>query len=304
VTHALLTRIIAALTVASVAAVLAGPLPLAVAGGLLLGFVLPGWALLGVFFRHRDLSAVERTVLTPALSMGLLILAGLAVNLVGLPINRVAWASATGGVTLVSLLVAALWPGRRQVAEPAGPADPRPVGEKLTRIEVGEKTVRLPDRAVGETATVVMTIVPALPEDEQETALEEKARRRRLVRQLLPLVLVVAILGGASWLSFGTSEATYDSAVTALSAAPPGPVGADGNRAVQVSASGLIDADGPYTVTVTGVGATTVRRTVAVGTDGAWTGSILMPADTRMTVHLYRAGDSTAYRTLAISAVD
>jgi len=301
VTDALLTRILAALTVAAAAAVLAGPTPLAVAGGLLLGFVLPGWALLGVFFRHRDLAAVERMVLTPALSMGLLILAGLAVNLVGLPINRVAWASVTAGVTLLALLAAALWPAGPQAAKKE---DPRPVGEKLTRIEVGEKTVRLPDRAVGESATVVMTIIPAVPEDEQETALEQKARRRRLVRQLLPLALVVAILGGASWLSFGTSKATYDTAVTALSAAPPGPVGSDGNRAVRVSASGLVDSDGPYTVTVSGVGATTVRRTVTVGSTGTWTESIPMPADTRMTVRLYRAGDSTAYRTLAISAVD
>jgi hypothetical protein len=301
VTDALLTRIVAALTVASAVAVLAAPTPLAVAGGLLLGFVLPGWALLGVFFRHRELAAVERTVLTPALSMGLLILAGLALHLVGLPINRVAWSSVTAGVTLLALLSTALWPARPRAA---GKEDLRPVGEKLTRIEVGEKTVRLPDRAVGESATVVMTIIPAVPEDEQETALEEKARRRRLVRQLLPLALVVAILGGASWLSFGTSEATYDTAVTALSAAPPGPVGSDGNRAVQVSASGLVDADGPYTITVSGVGATTVRRTVAVGSAGTWTESIPMPADTRMTVRLYRAGDSTAYRTLAISAVD
>ena len=300
-TDALLTRILAALTVASAAAVLAGPTALAVAGGLLLGFVLPGWALLGVFFRHRELSAVERTVLTPALSMGLLILAGLAVNLVGLPINRIAWASATAGVTLLALLAAALRPARPPAATEE---DPRPVGEKLTRIEVGEKTMRLPDRAVGESATVVMTIVPAVPEDEQETALEQKARRRRLVRQLLPLALVVAILGGASWLSFGTSKATYDTAVTALSAAPPGPVGSDGNRAVRVSASGLVGSDGPYTVTVSGVGATTVRRTVTVGSTGTWTESIPMPADTRMTVRLYRAGDSTAYRTLAISAVD
>jgi hypothetical protein len=301
VTHALLTRIVAALTVAAAAAVLFGPLPLAVAGGLLLGFVVPGWALLGVFFRHRELTAVERTVLTPALSMGLLILAGLAVNLVGLPINRIAWASATAGVTLIALLTAALWPAKPRAA---GKPEPRPVGEKLTRIEVGEQTVRLPERAVGESATVVMTIVPATPEDEQETAAEEKARRRRLVRQLLPLVAVVAILGGASWLSFGTSQATYDTAVTALSAAPPGPVGTDGNRAVRVSASGLVGSDGPYTVTVTGVGATTVRRSVAVGADGTWAETIPMPADTRMTVRLYRAGDSTAYRTLAISAVD
>lgn len=303
-THALLTRIGAALAAASAAAVLAGPVPLAVAGGLLLAFVLPGWALLGVFFRRRDLTAVERTVLTPALSMGVVILAGLAVNLVGLPINRVAWASATAGVTLVALLAAALWPGRPRVAEATGPADPRPVGEKLTRIEVGERTVRLPDRAVGESATVVMTVVPATPEDEQETALEGKARRRRLIRQLLPLVLVGAILGGASWLSFGTSEATYDAAVTALSAAPPGPVGADGNRTVRVSATGLVPSDGPYTVTLSGSGATTVRRTVSVGGDRTWAETMAMPADTRITVRLYRAGDATAYRTLAISAVD
>jgi hypothetical protein len=149
-----------------------------------------------------------------------------------------------------------------------------------------------------------MSIVPVL-EDEQGSAAEDQAHRRRLLRQFLPLVVVAAVLGGASWLSFETSRATHDTVVTALSAAPPGPVNAAGNRTVRVSATGLLAEDGPYTVSVTGpAGTTPVRRTVAVTGDGTWSEALNLPAARRMTVSLYRAGDTTAYRTLVISAVD
>jgi hypothetical protein len=115
----------------------------------------------------------------------------------------------------------------------------------------------------------------------------------------------VAVLGGASWLSFTTSRATHDTVVTALSATPSGPADASGNRTVRVAASGLLAADGPYRITVTiPSGATTVQRTVPVTEAGTWRAFLRLPAAQRLTVSLYRAGDTTAYRTLAISAVD
>jgi hypothetical protein len=126
-----------------------------------------------------------------------------------------------------------------------------------------------------------------------------------LLRQFLPLVVVAAVLGGASWLSFATSRDTHDTTVTALSAAPSGPVGGNGNRTVRVAASGLLAADGPYTVRVSGpAGTTTLERTVAVNGDGTWTEALSLPGAQRLTVNLYRSGDTTAYRTLFISAVD
>lgn len=296
--NALPARLIAVLAVASGAAVLAGPAPLAIAGGLLLAFLLPGLALLRVFFRGRDLTAVERMVLAPALSMGVLIAAGLVTYVVRLRIDRVSWTVATASVTLAALIAAQLM---RRV--PAAP-EPRPVGEQQVRREVGEQTVRLPVHGMAEAATVVMSIVPVL-DDEQETADQYQAQRRRLARQLLPLLLVVAVLGGASWLSFSTSRSTHNTTVTALSAAPSGPVDADGNRQVQVSASGLLAVEGPYRLTVTGTTkVAAVERTIAVTGAGTWAESLALPGAQRLTVNLYRWGDTTAYRTLFISAVE
>jgi hypothetical protein len=259
-----------------------------------------------VLFRRRALTAVERTVLTPALSMGVLIVAGLVIHVVGLRIDRLAWTVATVGVTLAALVAAWLLPPRRVRTTESAEPQARPVGEKLVRIGVGENTVRLPLNGMAEANTVVMSIVPAmLEEDEQRAAAEEKAHRRRLLRQFLPLVAVVAVLAGASWLSFTTSRATHDTVVTALSATPSGPVNAGGNRTVRVSASGLVASDGPYTITVAGPsGTATLKRIVSVTGDGTWSEALRMPGAQRMTVSLYRFGDTTAYRTLYISAVD
>jgi hypothetical protein len=285
-------RIIAASAVAAGAAVLFAPLPLAVIGGLLLGFVLPGMALLGVLFGRRVLSSVERMVLTPALSMGVLIVAGLAIHVIGLRIDRLAWTVATVAVTLVAVVAAWLLQ--------------RPAGDRAAdlRRRVGEETVRIALGGMAEVNTVVMSIVPATREADEQAAAQEQARRRRLLRQFLPLVVVAAVLGGASWLSFQTSRSTHNTVVTALSAEPSGPV-TNQNRTVRLSASGLLAADGPYTVRVTGTaGTTTLERTVAVTGSGTWTEALSLPGAQRLTVSLYRAGDATAYRTLFISAVD
>lgn len=358
---ALLSRIVAGLALAAGAAVLFAPQALAIVGGLLLGFVLPGVALLGVLFRRRALTAVERAVLTPALSMGVLIVAGLGIHVVGLRIDRLAWTVATVGVTLVAVAAARLTRRRTPVAvalppdksgahpQPAGktdtqpqPADkpgaqppqagktgtqPQPVGETGKRPQIGETGTqplqvgetgakplpaggdggRLPVQDLAEAHTVVMSIVPAVlvAEDGPGRTAQERARRRRLLRQFLPLVMVAGVLAGASWLSFDTSRATHDTVVTALSATPPGPVDTAGNHPVRVSATGLLASEGPYTVSVTGpTGTAAVERTVAVTRAGTWSETLSLPGAQRMTVSLYRSWDTTAYRTLSISAVD
>jgi hypothetical protein len=317
--NALTSRIVAALTVASGAAVLLGPVPVSVTGGLLLAFVLPGLALIGVLFRRRELTTVERSVLTPALSMGVLIVAGLVINLVQVRIDRVSWTVSTVAVTLIALLISRRTTVRPATVPVAKPADdsldalfagddtagednaPRPVGEKQVRIDVGEHTVRLPARSAGDGDTVLMSVAPVAADPPSPVP----QQRGRLVKQLLPLVVVALILGGASWISFATSRTTHNTTVTALSAAPSGPVTSGGTRTVQVSASGLIAGDGPYTVRVSGSsGRTALERTVAVTGDGTWTERLTLPGAQRLTVNLYRAGDTTAYRTLFISAVD
>ncbi|MET8151486.1 DUF1616 domain-containing protein [Actinoplanes sp. NPDC049668] len=289
-----LGRVVAALTVAALAAVLLGHQVVAIAGGLLLAFVLPGLALIGAIFPRRELSTVERIVLTPALSMGVLILSGLAIHVAGLPIDRASWSVATGGVTLVALAVAWLAP-RRAPEPPAAPAAPAHPG-------AGGAAARLPHGA-GQDATVVISIAEV--EEAVEAAEQEKAGRRRLVRQVLPLALVLLVLGGAGWLSFETSRTTHDTAVTALWAGPSGPVDRAGNRTVQVSAKGLLPQDGPYTLRVlSAAGKVVLTRPVTANADGTWTAALRLPGAQRMTVNLYRAGVDTAYRTLYLSAVD
>ncbi|MEU4219114.1 hypothetical protein [Actinoplanes sp. NPDC026623] len=303
--NTLLRRVVAGVTVASGAAVLLGPGPVAIVGGLLLAFVLPGLALSDVFFRRRDLTTLERIVLTPALSMGVLIVAGLAMYVATVHMDRVSWTVATAVVTLVAIV--APWVSTLNAPEPEPEPEPEPVpapgpaGAQPARVGVGERTVRLPRAAVD--ATVVISIAEV--EDAMDVAAQEQAGRRRLARQLLPLALVVLMLGGACWLSFGNSRSTHDTTVTALWAAPPGPVDAAGNRRVEVSASGLLAADGPYKLRVlTAAGKVALARTVPVTGDGSWTEALSVPGAQRMTVNLYRARDTTAYRTLFLGAVD
>ncbi|MFC3386146.1 DUF1616 domain-containing protein [Couchioplanes azureus] len=292
------TRVLAVLTVAAGAAVLAGPGPLPVAGGMLLGFVLPGMALTGALFPGRTLSPVERTLLAPALSLGALVVAGLGIHLTGADLDRLSWTVATVGVTLVGLLVAVLRP-RLSAAAPAGQEEAAPAGEALPVLPLSERDAE----AVAEAHTIAMSVAPV--EAAREPAATEQSPRLRLARQLLPLALVLAILGGASWLSFGTSRELYDTEVTALSAAPPGPVDSRGNRTVTVSATGLLAEDAPYTLTVTGTpGTAPSRRTITVGADGTWSENLSVPGDERTTVSLFRAGDTSAYRTLYISAAE
>jgi len=238
---------VAAGTVLAGAAVLVGPSQSAVAGGILLGFVLPGLALGESLFRGRGLTAVERTALVPALSLAVLVAAGLIIYVAGYPLNRVAWVSATVAVTLAALVAAAV-PGGRPAA--------------------------------GDT---------------------EPAERPRLRRHLVPLALVLATLGFAGVYSYRSSVRAYDVRVTALSVSPPGTPDATGRRTVDLTATGLVAADGPYSVVISAAGTATTRQTVTVPADGVWTDRLSLSSD-RTTISLYRTGETTAYRTLLIAA--
>jgi hypothetical protein len=277
-------------TLASAAGVLAGPSPAAVAGGILLGFVLPGLALTEILFRHRTLSPVERAVLAPGLSLATLIVAGLLLYVSGLHLDRTSWTLATAGVTLAVLALTAV---------------PRP----------GAATVRIQVPAAREAATEFIPVIRdsdappgkrtprALPGPFAPWSAEHKIEVRLLIRQLLPMIMVVAVLAGAGYLSFASSRASYDVTVTTLSAAPPGVVNAAGNRLVEVTASGLVAGNGPYNLLVTDAGgAGVLERVIAVDAGGTWSAALSLPSAGRLTVGLFRAGDTSAYRTLLIAA--
>jgi hypothetical protein len=298
-------------TVLSAAAALAGPAPLAAVGGLLLGFVLPGLALTAIIFRNRTLSAVERTVLAPALSLAVLVVSGLLLYVAGFALNRTSWTLAVAGATLLALALKAVpdrvWQGEESEYEyeyvDAGelPAE-RAAGAETVRIQLGDDAQTQVIPVVRDTAPKVRK-PRVLPGPFAPWSPEQRVERGQLGRQLLPMILVLAVLAGAGYLSFVSSYSSYDVTVTALSAEPPVAAGAAGNRTVEVTASGLVAADGPYTVAVTDPdGARVLERAVAVDGDGTWTGALTVPAGERLTVGLFRAGDTTAYRSLIIAA--
>ena len=303
-------------TVGSAAAVLAGPAPLAVAGGLLLGLVLPGLALTAIVFRNRTLTAVERTVLAPALSLAVLVVSGLVLYVAGFGLDRTSWTLGAAGATLLALALKAVpdrvWQGEESEYEYEYVDAGEPAGRQRAAVAVGAETVRI--QLGGDAQTEVIPVVrdTAPPRAREPRVLpgpfapwspEQRVRRGQLARQLLPMVLVLAVLAGAGYLSFVSSYSSYDVTVTALSAEPPVPAGAGGNRTVEVTASGLVPDDGPYTVAVTDAdGARVLERAVAVDGDGTWTEALTVPGGERLTVGLFRAGDTTAYRTLVIAA--
>src|SRR5262245_60324357 len=87
---------------------------LRVVGGLLLAFVLPGLAATSALFPARAISRPERLVLTPGLSLALLVVGGLVLNVAGVKLTTLAWASlaALAGVTFAVLSFGRRWRAR------------------------------------------------------------------------------------------------------------------------------------------------------------------------------------------------
>jgi hypothetical protein len=272
--------LLAAMTVVAGAGVLTGPEPLRIAGGVLIGLVLPGLALTTALFRHRiALTAVERVMLVPALSLATLVLGGMAAWGAGLPLRRETWLAVAGVVTLVALATTVIWP----VAVPV-----RPRG----------RTVKLP--TPGDPTLILPVFL-----DRQRAALPRWRRMlpARPQHTVLPLVLAVALLGGASWFSVATSVATHNVTVTSLSAAMPDGPDSRGQRSVSVRVTGLEAGVGAYALVVTSTADDEqTRRELTADAEGNWNGTVTIPGSDRTTIGLYRAGDSTPTRTVIVSA--
>src|SRR4051812_14712464 len=106
------------------AAVRYGPPPAAVPAGLLLAFVLPGCAVVTAALGWVRLSAVERTVLVPAVSLAVVVLGGLGLNAARIRLDRASWTALTVAVTVLAAIGGQLR-ARRVSGRPAGtaPAD-------------------------------------------------------------------------------------------------------------------------------------------------------------------------------------
>ena len=270
---------LAGVAVLSGLAVLSGPPVLSVPGGLLLAFVLPGVAITQATFRpgRLDIGVVERFVLIPAVSLAVLVLGGLGLWAAGGSLNRAGWLSLSLAATLAGLGVAVLRARRATAADD-------PAATRILTAARGAAT-RIPAAGAGATGD------------------RPRVTRRRLVRDILPLTLAVALIGGVGWWSYGDSDRAYDERVTSLSAAPPGAADPTGDRTVQITAAGLDPGAGPYRLVVTGAsGEQLGEQDVTPGAGGDWTGGISVPGAERVTVSLFRGTDTTEFRTLIIAA--
>jgi hypothetical protein len=276
--------LLAGATLVAGAFALSGIRVLTVAGGLPLALVLPGLALSALLFRRPGrLVTIERIMLVPSLSLGTLILGGLLAWVVRAPLHRVTWLALSAGVTLAALAAVVL-------KTPAVPAERSGSGPPGVR---GGRS-RLP------TPAEPTLILPVFLDREGLFEPEPMNRRRRLLKQVVPAALAVAVLAGAAWLSLATSIDSHRVTVTTLSVVPPGAVDSSGDRSIQVNATGL-SSGSTYALQVTSTSENT-RTTVTADDDGRWTSTLRRPGDERLTLALYRAGETIPVRTVIIAS--
>jgi hypothetical protein len=129
-----------------------------------------------------------------------------------------------------------------------------------------------------------------------------RGTQERLIRDVLPLTLAALLVAGAGVWSYADSVHIFDVAVSTLSAQSPGPMDADGNRAVWVSATGL--PAGEWTMVLSDpAGVEVGRREVTPDRYGGWSGQVTVPGDRRVTMNLFRGDETASFRTLIISPV-
>jgi hypothetical protein len=296
-----MNRSLAVVTAISAAGVLAGPAPVQIAAGILLAFALPGLAVTGILFRGRDLSAVERVLLAPALSLAVLVISGLLMYAAGVDLNRPAWTAATAGVTLLALLGGALPSRRRPAVEHEQQEQHEQVREPAMAAVAARAALAPGAIATGTSAAPPLTAVP--DRDEPTSGPESGAAPApsRGLRRLLPLVLAIVVLGGASWVSYTSARDGFETTVTALSAGRPGATNVAGLRDVPVAVSGLVAGDGPYRLVVSGENGLVIEQRTLSGTDAAWAATLTLPSRQKVTVHLFRAADTQPYRIVLLS---
>ena len=292
----LMTRLLLAVLAAGAgAAVLWGSRPLIIAGGLLLALLLPGLALTDLLMR-RTVSATERAVLGPALSLAVVIVGGLAVYVAGADLNRTTWTVLTVGTTVGATLAAALRgenahaPVVDPAAAPAAAGIPVTVGTS-TSTNTSTSTSEGTGGIVRPGMTITLDEPPSVTPAAQPTL-----RPLTFLVRALPLLLAVAVLGGAAWLSLASTRRDTEAAVTALSAVQSGPVTTTGTRPVRVTVTGLTAERAPWSIVINSSDGKALQRRVLAERSGDWSATLLVTATDRISVNLFRSGDAAPYR--------
>jgi hypothetical protein len=283
------------LAVLSAGAVLVGPRPAAMVGGLLLGLVLPGAALTRALFPSRGLSTTELLVLVPAMSLATLVLGGLGLDGAGIRLTRQSWCVLTATVTIVAAIAGRLRHRRRRAA--AAPSEVEPSEVEPSEVEPSE--VEPPGQAETDKT------------DQHAEATPGRAwvSRRRVALHFAPLVLAAGVLAGAGWLSLYGTEHQPTEPFTTLEMVPafaseaPGPT-----RTVSVGLHCHERIDSDYVLAIHGDPAVeggaplSTELRVRLRPGESWARHVQVPSIGRVTVDLYKDGGSTPYRTVFLES--
>jgi hypothetical protein len=239
---------------------------LRIAAGLLLAFVLPGIGAAAALFPNPRLPRIERIVVSAGMSLALLVVGGILVEVGGASLRPLTWSILTGGAAIVFILVRHVrW--RRAF--------------HAARLDDGEH--ELDD--------------PVTPGSNMRPP-----SLSRTVRRLAPLVLVAALLGGASWIGWHSATAQGQDSFTALSMIPDDdPNTTDQVRPLTIAVDCRELATTSYVLRVSGITTAATRFRFQLTPGEVWKQSLQVPAHNQITADLYRAGDTKPYRTVFVS---
>jgi uncharacterized membrane protein len=252
--------------------------PARVVAGLLLAFVLPGDAATATLFPGRTLSSVERIVLTPALSLAAVVLGGLLANVAGLRLTAGTW----GGITVCATTILA-GVGYVRWWRRASRQRPDPAGQASADDDSGDSA---PETTTPDKRWAIRT-----------------ATGGRLVWTVAPILLVVALLGVASWIAVGSASSQSQVTFTALSVLPdddPNPL--DPTRPVTLAVDSHEAQTTQYVLTVRGETADLGQYPLLLVPGQVWKLSIRVPRTERITADLFKDSDTTPYRSVFLSA--
>ncbi|MCW2639999.1 MAG: hypothetical protein JWP76_2305 [Dactylosporangium sp.] len=233
-----------------------------VPAGLLLAVVLPGLALTAALFPGRVLSAVERIVLPPALSLAVLVVGGLGMFAAGIPLGRASWAALTVVVTVAAAVVTVL----RHGAADGGSAEETAMFGQVLLVEREKMTVGAAAWRLAPLAVALVAIVGAG---------------------------VFALRSAQSDGSPFTGLALVPAAVGAGQPAPP-------QRTVKLSVRCEEGVATEYALRVAGTGFERTF-TFALRSGAIWSQTVKVPSTGTVTADLFKNGGGTPYRSVSLA---
>jgi Protein of unknown function (DUF1616) len=294
----LVAAITAAIAVTTTALVLLSVPVLSVVAGLALAFVLPGYALTLALFTGRQLARLERIVLTPALSLAVLVIGGLLLYVARIQLTMPAWALLAGGVTVAAAAVTYVRVRAGYVDTPGGAGSV--VAQEMPAPVVPSAPVVSSAPGVSSASGVSSPRQRAMSSDSTASS-DSTGRRRMVVRWVAPALAALLLLGGASWISLHSAAQQRSSvAVTELSILPTAGAPDLSSQRVSIAIDNQDASGGNYRLVLRGPDGYRASFAPGLGRDGNWHYKIDVPIGGRVVADLFRDGAPTPYRSVSL----